>query len=318
MPTEPDKNILDTESYKETVQPMIDLASSVLREAVNYASTLYERCRVTKKADNDESYPVLALFLHILQLMDSIEILISNCCIEPANVLIRSAFEASLGLEYICETSTWTRGHAWILKNILDSIEWGERHTKSTVIGKDFHEALDREGLGELPEIPEDFDVNLKQALEKPEYVSLFKEYQRMQKVLRRSRVEWYSLYDGPRNIRELAEHLGQQSVYDSRYRSWSQQVHAGSADHLLLRFEDGQSVLGPIRNPLDIAHVSAYALGLILMADKTMINKFLSGDMKKFGRWYRDEISQKHLALLEDEIAQLKWIENMLMNKEN
>ena len=315
MPTESNKNILDTESYKETAQPMIDLASTVLREAVNHASTLYERCRVTKKADNDESYPVLALFLHIIQMMDSVEILISNCCVESANVLVRSAFEAALGLEYMCETSTRTRGLAWILRNILDRIEYGERHNKSTKKGKEFYETLEREGLGGMPELPEDYNSNLKKALEKPEYVDLYEEYKRLKKKLRR--VEWYSLYDGPTNIRELAEHLGQKSIYDSLYRSWSQQVHAASSDHLHLLFEDGQSVLGPIRNPLNIAHVSSYALGLILTADQTMVKRFLSGHMKSFSRWYRTEISQKHLALVKGEKEHLKWFENTFMKKQ-
>jgi len=85
MPTEPNKNILDTESCKEMVKPLIDLTSTVLREAVNYSSNLYERCRNSSKADNEESFPILALFLHIIQMIDSVEILI---LVEKKNFII--------------------------------------------------------------------------------------------------------------------------------------------------------------------------------------------------------------------------------------
>ncbi len=314
MPTEPNKNILDTESCKETVKPLIDLASTVLREAVNYSSNLYERCRNSSKADNEESFPILALCLHIIQMIDSVEILLSNCCVEPANILIRSTFEAKLGLDYMSDTMTRTRGLAWIVRNILDRIEYGERHTKSTNKGREFYQTLEKEGLGSMPEVPEDFILKLKESLKKPIYSDIYNEYVSLQKKGRR--VEWYSLYDGPNNIRELAERLDQKAIYDTLYRSWSKQVHAASSEHLHLILEDGKSVLGPIRNPLDMIHVAATALGLIVLADQTMINKFLSGDMKNFNRWYRKEISQKHLALVKGEFEHIKWFENMFMTK--
>ncbi len=123
MPTEPSKNILDPESDINLAKPAIDLASQTLREAVNHGTTLYERCRTTSKADADEAFPVLALYLHILQMTDSIEVLISNSCIEPAKLLIRSAFEAKLSLEFMNEKMTRTRGIAWIIRNLNQDLK---------------------------------------------------------------------------------------------------------------------------------------------------------------------------------------------------
>lgn len=322
MPTEPSKNILDPESYIELAKPAINLASQTLREAVNYGTNLYERCRVTSKADDDEAFPVLAQFLHILQMTDSIEVLISNSCVEPAKLLIRSAFEAKLGLEFMNEKMTRTRGIAWIIRNILDRIEFGERYSKANDKGKDFFDTLEREGFegfGEIipstPEIPDDYIPKLKESLEKPEYKDVYKEYQRLGK--KRHRVEWYSLFGGPNKIRELAEYLGQRTVYDSLYRSWSKQVHAASSDHLTLILEDGKNVLGPVRYPINIAHISGFSLGLLLQSEIIMINRFLSGDMRNFSKWYRTEILQKQLALFKGELEHLKWFESTFMNKE-
>lgn len=324
MPTEPDKNIFDPEPFIEAGKPAIELASQTLREAFNYGTNLYEKCRLTSKAEADEAFPVLALFLHILQMIDSAEVLISNICVEPAKLLIRSAFEAKLGLEFMDETMTRTRGIAWIIRNILDRIEFGERHSKEHNKGKEFFRAMEQEGfedfgdmLPKTPDIPDDYMDNLNKSLEESRYADVYAEYQRLELGGKRKRVEWYSLYDGPTNIRELAEYLKQRTVYDSLYRSWSKQSHAASSDHLNLILEEGKSILGPIRYPVNIAHVSDFALGILLQSDIIMINRFLSGDLKHFSKWYKTEIWQKQLALLKGELEHLKWFENTFMNKE-
>ncbi|MFC2014997.1 hypothetical protein ACFLUP_03295 [Chloroflexota bacterium] len=69
MPTEPDKNLFDPESFIEVAKPAIELSSQALREVFNYGTKLYERCRLTSKAEGDNAFPVLVLFLHILQMV---------------------------------------------------------------------------------------------------------------------------------------------------------------------------------------------------------------------------------------------------------
>ncbi len=80
-------------------KPLIEKASPALQEAINYATTVYERCRTSKKGSTEEAFPVIALYLHIIQMTDSIEVLVSNCCPTPANLLLRSSFEAKLSLQ---------------------------------------------------------------------------------------------------------------------------------------------------------------------------------------------------------------------------
>ena len=80
---------------------------------------------------------------------------------------------------------------------------------------------------------------------------------------------------------------------------------------------EDGKNVLGPITYPEDIAHVANFALGLLVQSDIVMINRFLSGDLGGFSKWYRTEIWQKQLALCKGEMEHLKWFENTFMSKE-
>jgi len=54
-----------------------------------------------KRGELDESYPVLASYLHIIPMTDSIEVLISNGRGAPASLLLRSAFEGKFTVGYI-------------------------------------------------------------------------------------------------------------------------------------------------------------------------------------------------------------------------
>lgn len=321
MPTEPIKHVLDRENDINLAKSMIDIASPVLQEAINYATQLYETCRLSEKASTDDAFPILALYLHIIQMVDSIEVLISNSCVEPAQLLLRSAFEAKLSLEFIIEKMPRTRGIAWIIRNIIDQIEFGQRHSKSYKRGKDFFKTMAKEGFNHVdvyipppPEISEEYFEKLNASLEKPEYADVYEEYKRL--GVDQKRVEWYSLYNGPSNIRELAEYLGQRTAYDSLYRRWSKLTHMANPDHLSLRMEDGTSILGPIRNPLRLISISNNALGSILEASQAMIKQFRSGDLRSFLRWWHEEIREKHITLMNLEISHVDWYEDKFVKK--
>lgn len=103
MPTKPLDTVLDRDIPKVQAKPLIDVASPALQEVINYATNAYERCRLSKKGLRDEAFPVIALYLHTIQMADSIEVLISNCCGSPVIPLLRSLFEAKLSIEYILE-----------------------------------------------------------------------------------------------------------------------------------------------------------------------------------------------------------------------
>ena len=55
--------------------------------------------------------------------LDSIEVLISNGCGAPANLMLRSAFEGKLTISYLLERQTKVRANAWLVNNIIDQIE---------------------------------------------------------------------------------------------------------------------------------------------------------------------------------------------------
>jgi hypothetical protein len=182
MPTEPYEPLLNREMYKALPKFLKDTLSPLLQEAVNYTTNFFQRCQTSKAAEPDEAYPVLASYLHIIQMTDGIEVLLSNVSVEPANLLLRSSFEARLALEYMLEKNYKERAISWMVKNIIDRIEQLENYDptqsksekfKSTV----FPEEIER--LFSLPPIPNVSDdiIKLKESLKKPDYAEAYAEY---------------------------------------------------------------------------------------------------------------------------------------------
>ncbi|MFC1871379.1 DUF5677 domain-containing protein [Chloroflexota bacterium] len=314
MPTEPYKPLLNRDLNKALIKELNDIASPALQEAVNYATNLYQKCQGSTKGNTDEAFPVLALYLHIIQLTDAIEVLISNSCVEPAQLLLRSSFEAKLGMEYMTEKMRRTRAVAWMVKNIIDAIELRKELDPSHPKGRAYRQTFENADPDQIMNMPPPFptisddDINSLQAsLEKPEYADVYQEYERMAK--KRQRIEWYSLYNGPRNIRELAEYLKHGFEY-RLYQNWSKMSHVADTRHLTLPLEDGTTVLGPIRNPLNMAHIACYALGMLLEASQLMIKEYRSSDFRSFGKWWGKELKDKHMVLARMSLNHLKWFD--------
>src|SRR6185369_4224963 len=98
--------ILDPHFSIAGTRELIDIASPLLREVVNHATWAYARCQGEPSFEYIESECVASfmLYRHVIEFTDSIEVLVANGCSVPALTLLRSSFEACLGLEYIMES----------------------------------------------------------------------------------------------------------------------------------------------------------------------------------------------------------------------
>ena len=63
------------------------------------------------------------------------------------------------------------------------------------------------------------------QLLETPKYHPFKLEYEQTKKKLKRPPY-WYSLFDGPKSIKQLAERLKHPVLYDVFFRHWSSSIH--------------------------------------------------------------------------------------------
>ena len=100
MTTEPLKTLLDRELSKADAKEVISIASPLLQELVNYSTNAFARCATSTTGKENEDLATLLLYLHIIEMIDGVEVLLSQSCAIPAIPLVRSSFEALIRDNY--------------------------------------------------------------------------------------------------------------------------------------------------------------------------------------------------------------------------
>ena len=103
MPTEPRQDVLYRELSQIQANELNKVISPLLQEVINFATNVFIRCMSYSEGDENVDLAPFALYRHIMELSDGIEVLLSNACPVPAIPLLRSSFEALLSLEFITE-----------------------------------------------------------------------------------------------------------------------------------------------------------------------------------------------------------------------
>jgi hypothetical protein len=300
MPTKQFEPVLYRELRRVEAKKMIEVASPLLQEEVNYATHAFQRCQDSiKGVSKDEALPILVSYHHVIGMTDGVEVLISQSCIVPAIALLRSLFEALLTIEYICKKDSKNRAFAWLVCYVHNRIKQHELFDSSSQKGKEFIKALENDGLDKNFNISVNFDAkkaitNLLSLFNRPEYQIVENEYQRI-KDARKSDINWYSLFNGPSNLRELSKYLNRWSDYDLLYRYWSNIIHVGALSHFLTRTKNGSPAFKPIRNHEELILIVKMTSLYIVAATQVMLNKCHPGEDKSFGKWYITEIRAKY-----------------------
>lgn len=302
MLTKPFEPILYRELAKASAKEFIDIASPLLQELVNYATNAFQRCQTSSSGKPDEDLPILILYLHVIEMTDGIEVLVSQSCPLPAVPLLRSSFEAQLAIDYILETDYQRRSFAWLVAYAHDRLNQYEMLDHSQQKGKDFRSALSVDQVGPYMRLPSMPDLpkaigNLQSLLGKSDYQIVEAEYQNLKKTRKRS-PPWYSLFGGPSSLRELANHVKKPLQYDFLYRRWSRITHAGDLSRFLTRSGKGDAAFKPLRNHEEVPQVSQLAASLILDATRKVLHKFRPGEVASMTRWYVREIKDQYLSL--------------------
>lgn len=211
---------------------------------------------------------VIALARHAVESLDGVCLLIEHGSVLPCYPLLRSVFDASLGVMYILQADSDKRGSAYFVTQIRQEIAFFERCDPTTNGGREIRRELQDDIAGQdaldgmaLQDVQKHL-ADLQAELNDP----LFSAAAQAWLVTNKKNPEWYSLFGGPGNLRDLAKSLRFLSGFEIHYRPWCRQVHA--TDTVQCLSENGDSiVLRPIRCPDGIQRVvrSAGLLALVL-----------------------------------------------------
>lgn len=297
MPTDEFRPMLERAEVVREAQPIIEVACPLLRELVNASGAAFQRCQgapINRGGEHEELAPTI-LYRHMIELVDGIEVLFASSCVQAAVPLVRATFEASLALKYILADNYTQRSLSWTCGHVHSRISDYQRLDRSTLIGADHAVAFERE-LNMPPTQTLDSSAaveNLRQLLCRSEFVPIEAEYQRTMKARRKKHIDWYELFDGPKNRRLLAKSIGEEAQYLGFYGEWSRFSHAASASaYLTSGNHPKEAAFYALRTPLHMPRLAFLTASYLLNATRLMTTHFRGGEDLR--RWYEEDVKPR------------------------
>lgn len=291
MPTKPLETVIYRDLQIARAKKFLTVATPLFKELVNYGSNALIRCATSSTRAENEDLAALNLYRHILEMTDAFEVMIAACCAAPTVPMVRSSFEALLGLEYILESkSTYVkRSLSWLAVYAHKRISLYEMMLVESPRGKEFQASVTKDKwIKDLPPAPQDqvrasID-NMKKLLSREQFVDIEAEYSTFKKP-----PHWYQLFGGPSSIQQLAYVLNHHVHYDFLYRQWSTVAHAHDFSKFLAVDSTGESGIRGIRDAGPLQEVSRFAATFMVEATRRMIAEFRPGE--DFSKYYEAEV---------------------------
>ncbi|MFA7117053.1 MAG: DUF5677 domain-containing protein [Bacteroidales bacterium] len=257
---------------------------------------------------SDEQMPLILFFRDLLEKADSISILVKNSSIDPSKQILRSLFETHMYIDYLTEKYQDERAMAFLVWDAKRKIQLLQNYNFGTQKNKQLRNSLEKDKsimdndlLENLPEVKSNLK-KLQDLLKQDEYLRASKEYDKVKK--NEGNPNWYRLFNGPRNIQQLANHIKLSFLYETLYRNWSGSVHGtdivqGKITPSISDTLDGDKVKADIiqiRLPKDAQQVTAYTLILLVKTFRIIVNYKVPNKQDDLKKWYltvRDSLTQ-------------------------
>lgn len=263
---------------------------------------LNEACEVVGgayRAGQAGDLAVIALTRHVIESLDGVTHLVAKGSVLPCYPLLRSVFDATLGVMFILKTDSNNRGLAYFYSQMMQELAYCERIDPNTSRGKEIRRELKNDIAG-----PDALDIDrmedvrklvldLQSALIDPMFEPISRAWEKKAKKT----PEWYSLFDNTDDLRKLAISLDFLSGYERLYRPWCRQVHATGTLTNLSSTDDAIKIR-PIRHPDGIHKIVKAAGVLAITVAARLLEKHDPQNVSAIQR-YKD--LEKQLCTLEN-----------------
>lgn len=304
----------DYEHYKKVLQQL----SEFVLDCVSFPIAAYKVAEQSSYGDGKLHHsPVLMLVRHFCEQCDAVAVLATEGCAEPVKPLIRSAFEASLGVHHILEKDNERRGLAYLVAHTHRRIKLYRKLDPSDQAGKEMRIKIQNDpmSMSVLQSLPGfDFQkliARLTGMLAKSPYDAIEQEWKRRKKELN-SEPSWFSLYNGPRTIQALALQLRKGGWYELLYSDWSDVVHAGSGMGNVAKNSSGGElpvVIRPLRHPEGLQNLIVLLAGLCLELSRCVLKVYgTESDRREMQERYNVKIRDRYIQLTQGEVINAPW----------
>jgi hypothetical protein len=218
---------------------------------------------------------ILLPLRHLLEMVDGVHVQLLAGAPSPARILLRSAFEALVSIEYMLKDNTERRAYAYLAG-------WAQRETAKCRALRKYAQAIEK--AAELDERI----ATLERQLGHPGW----KEASDALKGLKKQHVkpEWYKLYSGPANLADLAAQVGYAAEYDVLYREWSGPTHASDLSRQIITGR-GTIAFRRLRDPEMFNKVISFAVNFAVKGTRAVLLHYRPEEERAWAAWYVREV---------------------------
>jgi hypothetical protein len=300
MPTEPHPDLVPR-TVDPSVEALLNSLGGILDEVTNFGSRVLDWHNDACVGRSDEVAPVVFLLRHLLELVDAIAVLVRSSVVEPSQLCLRSLFETSLQLDWILDADSTRRGMSFMSWHVHRKLSLYERFDRSTKHGKQVaselkgtvYDQIDASQRFDLPKAR----ANLESLLLRPQYLAIEAEYQNLKRSLRR-KPDWYQLFGGPSNIRELAKRLDRLAEYEVLYRSWSGLVHGTDIFDQKMVGRGREMHVVQLRNPAGVEMIISFSIMFASRSFRKLFDVYMPERVATLRDWYKTEIQTAYRAV--------------------
>lgn len=308
MAYEPDTSLFHT---SEEIKDALEFMSNTVEECINYGTYLAGWLHETT-SKNEHDFPIYSTFLHFLDCLDSIKLLIQQGQSSGVKTLSRALFEASLSFRYLISSSREKGVLAYQVsltrkkmsqRKLLDSKE-----DKGAIFLEKFEKQM---GIKLHSQDSEIMNQHLKAYLDRSDISPINKEWKKTKKKLKHV-PNWYSLFDGPENLKELAEFFDEEIMYELLYSNLSQHIHASdTTNHIRVVQQNNDipvAISHGLRNPESLQDSVKWVLMIVIGTYTTLFDQFYPNRKKRYSNWYSSHLRRQFQIITSSELFTIHY----------
>lgn len=293
MLEKPHLAILNRDEATSVATTHFSKQTALLKDLANYGSNLVIRAFDSSPKGMAEVIVCGVLLKQVAAMVDATDVLLSAGCCQAAFLPARTAFEASVYIDFMLSGDSELRATRYYVGNLRDQKVWAARATPGTVEALGFDPISKQLGIDlharnpQLASVAATNTAEVVRILAQPNLASIDQEFDAARGKSKRDR-DWYEL-DGFKSIRAVAQDVGRLPEYDVFYSRGSQVTHTGTyKDHV--RFADGQVRFKPIRHLADVNMLLNAIVTVALGTYARVLKRYRPGEFIAFSRKYTED----------------------------
>jgi hypothetical protein len=290
------KLILDRKKNITEANQIFSKQIDTLIDMVNFGSNLIVRAYDSSKKGLEDAIVIGVLLKQVVSMVDTVEVLASQGIVKPAYLQVRSAFEASLYIDWILKSESKKKAEYYYVSNLRNIKLWTLRYLEGTKENLDFSQLmvdlkdnLEPQFLTKKQEEEAKKQVTeIDRILSQDGFRQINEEFESKRGKKTSTEVYWYKPLQID-SIKKLAEVVGRLPEYVLYYSVGSELAHTTSyREHV--KFNKGRITFEPVRHLEDMNSLLQAAMGVCLSSYSSIIKHYRFDERKYFSTKYKTD----------------------------